>query len=64
MSTIARRWGFRDPYHFARRLRAAYGLSPREWRRITPAADEPRGSAAIRDSGLLARAGVQAEHRQ
>ncbi|MBF6301437.1 helix-turn-helix domain-containing protein [Nocardia amamiensis] len=41
ISMIARRWGFRDPSHFARRFRAAYGLSPREWRRVTLAAEEP-----------------------
>ncbi|WP_433194064.1 helix-turn-helix domain-containing protein [Nocardia sp. CA-107356] len=32
IAMIARRWGFRDPSHFARRFRAAYGMSPREWR--------------------------------
>ncbi|MGK8552953.1 helix-turn-helix domain-containing protein [Nocardia gipuzkoensis] len=41
ISMIARRWGFRDPSHFARRFRAAYGLSPREWRRVALAAEEP-----------------------
>ncbi|WP_280255995.1 helix-turn-helix domain-containing protein [Nocardia abscessus] len=41
IAMIARRWGFRDPSHFARRFRAAYGLSPREWRRIALATDEP-----------------------
>ncbi|WP_330232370.1 helix-turn-helix domain-containing protein [Nocardia sp. NBC_00508] len=41
ISMIARRWGFRDPSHFARRFRAAYGLSPREWRRVALDADEP-----------------------
>jgi AraC-like DNA-binding protein len=30
---IARRWGFRDPTHFARRFRAEYGMTPSEWRR-------------------------------
>lgn len=33
VSAIARQWGFRDPAHFSRRFRAAYGLSPSEWRR-------------------------------
>ncbi|MGW4328143.1 helix-turn-helix domain-containing protein [Nocardia sp. NPDC004573] len=41
IAMIARRWGFRDPSHFARRFRAAYGLSPREWRRTVLAANEP-----------------------
>jgi AraC-like DNA-binding protein len=33
VSTVARRWGFADPRHFARRFREAYGTSPVEWRR-------------------------------
>jgi AraC-like DNA-binding protein len=32
IATTARRWGFRDPSHFGRLFRAAYGMSPREWR--------------------------------
>ncbi|MGS2619488.1 helix-turn-helix domain-containing protein [Micromonospora sp. LZ34] len=37
---IGRRWGFRDPAHFSRAFRAAYGLSPSEHReRATRAAD-------------------------
>lgn len=34
IATVARRVGFADPGHFARRFRAAYGLSPSEWQRI------------------------------
>jgi AraC-like DNA-binding protein len=34
VAAIARRWGFTDSTHFSRRFRAAYGLSPREWRRL------------------------------
>ncbi|MGW0704337.1 helix-turn-helix transcriptional regulator [Streptomyces sp. NPDC002867] len=30
--TIARRFGFTSPSHFSRAFRAAYGVSPREWR--------------------------------
>jgi AraC-like DNA-binding protein len=41
IAMIARRWGFGDPTHFSRRFRAAYGLSPREWRRIAAEADPP-----------------------
>ncbi|WP_336922277.1 AraC family transcriptional regulator [Aquipuribacter sp. SD81] len=29
---VALSWGFKDPRHFNRRFRAAYGLSPDEWR--------------------------------
>jgi AraC-like DNA-binding protein len=32
VAAVARRWGFRDARHFARRFRAAYGLSPGECR--------------------------------
>jgi AraC-like DNA-binding protein len=34
IGAVARRWGFTDPTHFGRRFRAAYGLSPREWRQV------------------------------
>jgi AraC-like DNA-binding protein len=40
IAAIARRWGFSDATHFARRFRSAYGLSPREWRQLhLPSAD-------------------------
>lgn len=35
IAAVGRRWGFADPGHFARRFRAAYGMSPREWQRAT-----------------------------
>jgi AraC-like DNA-binding protein len=34
VAVIARRWGFRDPTHFSRRFRTAYGISPRDWQRV------------------------------
>ncbi|MGH3972574.1 MAG: helix-turn-helix domain-containing protein [Pseudonocardiaceae bacterium] len=34
IAAVARSLGFSDPGHFARRFRAAYGLSPSEWQRI------------------------------
>jgi AraC-like DNA-binding protein len=34
IAAVARRWGFADATHFARRFRDAYGLSPREWRQL------------------------------
>ncbi|WP_206791902.1 helix-turn-helix domain-containing protein [Amycolatopsis sp. MtRt-6] len=33
IAVIARRWGFSDPTHFTRRFRAAYDITPGEWRR-------------------------------
>ncbi|SNY05649.1 helix-turn-helix domain-containing protein [Paractinoplanes atraurantiacus] len=33
IATIATRWGFRDPTHFARRFKSRYGLTPSHWRR-------------------------------
>ncbi|MFJ9607950.1 helix-turn-helix domain-containing protein [Kitasatospora sp. NPDC101176] len=32
VSSVAQRWGFVNPAHFSRAFRAAYGVSPREWR--------------------------------
>ncbi len=32
IAAAACRWGFTDPTHFGRRFRAAYGITPREWR--------------------------------
>ncbi|MDX3664048.1 helix-turn-helix domain-containing protein [Streptomyces sp. ID05-26A] len=33
IATVARSWGFKDPTHFARRFRIAFGMLPNEWRR-------------------------------
>ncbi|MDT3446078.1 MULTISPECIES: helix-turn-helix domain-containing protein [unclassified Pseudofrankia] len=35
IAMVARRWGFSDPTHFTRRFRGTYGLTPREWQRIS-----------------------------
>jgi AraC-like DNA-binding protein len=35
IATIARGWCFPNPTHFARRFREEYGLTPRQWRRLT-----------------------------
>ncbi|MFB7129629.1 helix-turn-helix domain-containing protein [Kitasatospora sp. NPDC056273] len=32
VSAVAQRWGFVNPAHFSRAFRAAYGVSPRDWR--------------------------------
>lgn len=42
VAMIAHRWGFRDATHFSRRFRAAYGVTPRDWRHV--AAEDPPGS--------------------
>jgi AraC-like DNA-binding protein len=46
IGAIARRWGFRDSAHFSRRFRAAYGLTPREWRQLNQAASASPGARA------------------
>ena len=40
MSAVAQRWGFVNPAHFSRAFRAAYGVSPREWRNLRTAQDD------------------------
>jgi AraC-like DNA-binding protein len=35
IATTARATGFRDASHFSRRFRAAYGMTPREWQRLS-----------------------------
>ncbi|TQF01643.1 helix-turn-helix domain-containing protein [Kitasatospora acidiphila] len=37
VSAVAQRWGFVNPAHFSRAFRAAYGVSPREWRALRTA---------------------------
>ncbi|KJK59109.1 helix-turn-helix domain-containing protein [Saccharothrix sp. ST-888] len=37
VSAVAQRWGFVNPAHFSRVFRAAYGVSPREWRELRTA---------------------------
>ncbi|MGY2081871.1 helix-turn-helix domain-containing protein [Modestobacter sp. SYSU DS0657] len=49
IAAVARSWGFGDPSHFSRRFRARFGMSPREWRRVSAGADaghpRPRAGA-------------------
>ena len=35
IAAVAHRWGFVDPTHFGRAFKAAYGMSPREWRMVS-----------------------------
>jgi AraC-like DNA-binding protein len=34
IAAVAHRWGFANPSHFTHRFRAAYGMTPREWRAL------------------------------
>jgi AraC-like DNA-binding protein len=45
IAMVARRWGFTDPSYFSRRFRRAFGLTPRDWRRL-PVPREETGVAA------------------
>ncbi|MEU0387737.1 helix-turn-helix domain-containing protein [Streptomyces chartreusis] len=36
VASVARAWGFTDPSHFTRRFKAAYGVTPRQWRAWAP----------------------------
>ncbi|MFE6334250.1 helix-turn-helix domain-containing protein [Streptomyces sp. NPDC057798] len=38
-AAVARRWGFVNAAHFSRSFRAAYGVTPSEWRRIRTGTD-------------------------
>jgi AraC-like DNA-binding protein len=44
IAAVARQWGFTDPTHFGRRFRAAYGMSPRDWRQVQDHQERARGS--------------------
>lgn len=46
IAAVARRWGFTDTTHFARRFRAAYGLSPREWKQVQDQQERVRTTAS------------------
>ncbi|GGR52415.1 hypothetical protein GCM10010282_51600 [Streptomyces roseolus] len=47
VSAVAQRWGFVSPAHFSRSFRAAYGVSPREWRNLRTAQDGPGSAPAV-----------------
>jgi AraC-like DNA-binding protein len=46
IAAVGRALGFSDPGHFARRFRAAYGLSPSEWQRLHRK-PEPAGNGPV-----------------
>ncbi|SEO58197.1 transcriptional regulator, AraC family [Actinacidiphila rubida] len=57
VSAVAHRWGFVSPAHFSRTFRAAYGVSPREWRnlRVGPEGDgRPSATMTMPDTTLKA----------
>ncbi|MGW8762844.1 AraC-like ligand-binding domain-containing protein [Streptomyces sp. NPDC055815] len=47
VSAVAQRWGFVNPAHFSRSFRAAYGVSPREWRDLRTAHGTEREGADL-----------------
>ncbi|MGN9790455.1 helix-turn-helix domain-containing protein [Streptomyces sp. OZ13] len=47
VSAVSQRWGFVNPAHFSRAFRAAYGVSPREWRDLRTAQDDGGRSPAV-----------------
>ncbi|MDN3027198.1 helix-turn-helix domain-containing protein [Streptomyces sp. S.PB5] len=55
VSAVAQRWGFVNPAHFSRAFRAAYGISPREWRSLRMGQDDggslPATTAGTRSAG-------------
>ncbi|HEY5836482.1 helix-turn-helix domain-containing protein [Streptomyces sp.] len=46
IGAVAHRWGFTSATHFSRVFKEAYGLSPREWRRLTEQPTVDLGRAA------------------
>jgi len=46
IAAVARHWGFTDATHFGRRFRAAYGLSPREWKQVQDHQERVRAAAS------------------
>jgi AraC-like DNA-binding protein len=41
VAAVAQRFGLTSPAHFSRVFRAAYGMSPREWRAVAAGAPDP-----------------------
>ncbi|MET8772020.1 helix-turn-helix domain-containing protein [Streptomyces sp. NPDC004658] len=43
VAAVAKRWGFANATHFSRSFRAAFGISPREWRDRTRLSEDTAG---------------------
>nr|WP_236570236.1 helix-turn-helix domain-containing protein [Streptomyces mexicanus] len=56
VSAVAQRWGFVNPAHFSRAFRAAYGVSPREWRNLRAAQDDGARSVVVTAASRSVRA--------
>ncbi|MFE2327116.1 helix-turn-helix domain-containing protein [Streptomyces sp. NPDC059385] len=66
VSAVAQRWGFVSPAHFSRSFRAAYGVSPREWRNLRTAQEDLGGAPAVTSAPRVVpvgTAGVQGADR-
>jgi AraC-like DNA-binding protein len=46
IAAVARRWGFVNPAHFSRRFKDRYGVTPRGWRHLHQAKEQPVNAAA------------------
>ncbi|OYN79680.1 helix-turn-helix domain-containing protein [Mycolicibacterium sphagni] len=46
IAMVAQRWGFSNPTHFSRRFRDAYGITPRDWRRLAGRDDVAEDSSS------------------
>ena len=58
IAASANRWGFKDPTHFSRRFKAAYGMLPRDWRaspRNSPADPPVSTGLGLPGTGVPAR---------
>ncbi|MFI6445715.1 helix-turn-helix transcriptional regulator [Kitasatospora sp. NPDC050543] len=56
IASVAHRWGFVDPAHFSRSFRAAYGMTPREWRECGRTAGEAE-AGPVRGASLASTVG-------
>ncbi|WP_225802581.1 helix-turn-helix domain-containing protein [Streptomyces sp. NK15101] len=62
VSAVAQRWGFVNPAHFSRTFRAAYGVSPREWRTLRTAQEDLGGAPAVTSAPGIVPGGAAGGH--